>query len=223
MSRAPFFKRHTIADYLDGIAEGTLPDFYTEWDRPRMTEVRDYERLLRVATKEAQLQQFFFLHRHFLAEHLGGGHGRWVVPTKRLGSQYVTDFIIGCAHSFGFDWHAVELEAPRSKLFTRSGDPSATLNHAIRQIVDWRAWLQDNLDYARRPESEHGLGLTGIRPDLPGLILMGRRDGLTDAQNRLRAELSHQTNIEIHTFEYILDTVRWKAEAYEKRLQDKKP
>lgn len=143
-----------------------------------------------------------------------------MIPTQRPWSQYVADFIIGDAHSLGFDWHAVELEAPRAKLFTRSGDPSATLNHAIRQIIDWRAWLQDNLDYARRPESENGLGLLKIRPDLPGLILIGRRTGLSARDNRPREEMSRQLNIAIHTYDYIFDTVKWKAEAYERRLKE---
>ncbi len=181
------------------------------WDNATLSEVNDYAELLEHAKNERPLQAFFYLHRHFLVEHLRGGHGRWAISQKRLGSEYVTDFMIGAAHSFGVDWVAVELESPRAVLFTKAGDPSATLNHAIRQILNWRTWLSHNLSYATRPESENGLGLSKLRPDVEGLILIGRRSKLSDSDNALRSQMSHDLNIAIHTYDYILDVARSKG------------
>jgi len=187
------------------------PDSFAMWDNATLSEVNDYAELLEHAKNERPLQAFFYLHRHFLVEHLRGGHGRWAISQKRLGSEYVTDFMIGAAHSFGVDWVAVELESPRAVLFTKAGDPSATLNHAIRQILNWRTWLSHNLSYATRPESENGLGLSKLRPDVEGLILIGRRSKLSDSDNALRSQMSHDLNIAIHTYDYILDVARSKG------------
>ena len=45
-----------------------------------------------------------------------------------------------------------------------------SVNHAIGQIRDWRQWLMDNIDYARRPKEQNGLGLVGIDPSVPGTV-----------------------------------------------------
>lgn len=72
-----------------------------------------------------------------LAQIVGGGHGRWVIPRQRLGAEHVTDFLVGEKSSIGFEWLAVELESPKARMSRKSGDPTQTLNHAVRQITDW--------------------------------------------------------------------------------------
>jgi hypothetical protein len=199
------------------VADGLHPDSFTRWDRVSHSEVEEYLDLLKHAKTERPIQAFFYLHRHFLIEHLRGGHGRWAISQQRLGSQYVTDFMIGASHSFGVDWVAVELESPRASLFTKAGNPTATLSHAIRQIADWRAWLTNNLSYAARPPAEGGLGLDKIRPDVEGMILIGRRARLSTSDNGLRSQLSHDLNITIHTYDYIADVARAKADLFARR------
>ncbi len=152
--------RHVnIADFYSAIADGPHADSFARWDHVLQSEVEEYLDLLKHAKSERPMQAFFYLHRHFLVEHLRGGHGRWAISQLRLGSQHVTDFMIGASHSLGADWIAVELESPRASIFTKAGNPTATLTHAIRQITDWRAWLTSNLSYATRPVAEGGLGL----------------------------------------------------------------
>ena len=211
------FHRSNIADVYSLIADGPHPEFFARWDSVRHSEVEEYIALLKHAKTERPIQAFFHLHRHFLVEHLGGGHGRWAIPQQRLGSQHVTDFMIGAAHSLGVDWVAVELKSPLAPIFTKAGNPTAILSHAIRQIMDWRAWLTNNLSYATKPTSEGGLGLDKIRPDVEGLILIGRRSKLSASDNTLRAQMSHDLNIAIHTYDYIADVVRGKADMFDKR------
>ena len=139
-----------------------------------------------------------------LAVQLGGGHGRWVIPQKRLGCEYVTDFVIGERSSIGFEWYAVELESPKAKMFTRKSDPTKELTHAISQIQRWRRWLQLNQNYASRPRNDVGLGLTDITPDLPGLILIGRRADINEASNGLRRQMASESRIKIHSYDWLL-------------------
>jgi hypothetical protein len=111
----------------------------------------------------------------------------------------------------GFEWAAVELESPHAPMFTRAGDPSRQLTHAIRQIQDWRAWLQRNQNYAARPIAEGGLGLTDIVAAIPGLILIGRRDSIDPATNERRRQMVNDLNIEIHSYDFLLGTIRTQA------------
>lgn len=157
---------------------------------------------LRTATTEPAVQSVLEEHRVLLARALGGGHGRWVIPQKALGAEHVPDFILGERSSLGYEWTLVELESPRRRMFNRNGDPSKALNHAIRQIVDWRSWLTINLDYARRSRNANGLGLYDIDPDPPGLILLGRREPGESSRAR-RRQYARELNIRIHSIDWL--------------------
>jgi hypothetical protein len=216
------FHRLKTADFYSHVADRPHPDSYTQWGQVTHAEIAEYLDLLKDAKSERPMQAFFCLHRHFLVEHLRGGHGRWVIPQLRLGSQHVTDFMIGAANSFGADWVAVELESPRAHLFTKAGNPTAILIHAIRQITDWRVWLRSNLAYAAKPEGDDGLGLAKIRSDVEGLILIGRRSTLSDSDNTVRDQMYHDMNIAIHTYDYIADVARDKAAMLDKHSKRQK-
>ena len=164
----------------------------------------NFKKTLNSAKNERPLQAFIEQNPKILAALMIGHLGRWVVPQKRLGSEYVTDFIVGDLSSYGFKWVAVELESPTAPLFSKNGDPSAKLSHAIRQIQDWRSWLADNRSYAQRKTSRGGLGLFGIRSRLPGFIFIGRRNCLADKDKNLRAQMSEDLNIEICTYDRLL-------------------
>jgi hypothetical protein len=126
-----------------------------------------------------------------------------VVPQKRLGAEHVPDFVIGDADSSGRHWVAVELEGPQRRMFNKNGDPSSYLWHAVRQIIDWRVWLEHNRDYAMRPPDEQGLGLEDISSRVPGLILIGRRRDLDARRKAFRRVLSQQLDIEIHSYDWL--------------------
>lgn len=111
-----------------------LGDYFVWWDKISSGDVRNLNHAIESATCEEDIQKFLRDNPKFLIQHLGGGHGRWVIPKKKLGSEHVTDFLIGEKHSFGYEWQAVELESPLRQMFNKNGDPSRFLNHAIRQI-----------------------------------------------------------------------------------------
>lgn len=181
--------------------------FLALWDDIRPAHLARFKRCLGAARNEAPLQRLFAREPLLLVQHLGGGHGRWVIPQKRLGAEFVPDFVIGEMSSIGYEWQLVELESPDAPLFTRSGDPSKHLNHALRQIDDWRAWLEKNRDYAARPLDQGGLGLTDISSAASALILLGRRKSLSPKDNGRRRQMIARTGVQIHTYDYIVDAI----------------
>jgi hypothetical protein len=64
------------------------------------------------------------------------------------------------------------------------------------------------LDYARRPRVEGGLELKQIRPDPKGIIFIGRRRMLTSDTQARREQMSHELQIDIHTFDHLFDTAQ---------------
>ena len=177
---------------MSNVLQGWVPDDALIRDEDRKHTRRlsaDFRLALNSAASEREMQSYLESHPQLLSFHIDGDF-KWVIPQKRFGSEHITDFMLGSKSSLGMHWIAVELESPRAKLFTRKGDPSAALTHAIRQMQDWRSWLADNLSYARRQPTRHGLGLLDIRARIPGIIVMGRRADLDDKNNELRYQLS---------------------------------
>jgi len=203
----PNFRKVTNEDFLKN---DPLREFHVWWDDISDQEVTELETILESADREEQLQQVLTRIPVLLVQNMKGGHGRWVIPKKKLGSEYVTDFVIGERHSFGFDWVAVELESPKSRMFTKKGNPTKQLTHAIRQIQDWRAWLKRNQDYAARELVKGGLGLTDIDSNIQGMILIGRRNA-DDSTDELRRQMIQDLKIKIHSYDTLVEWCRSRA------------
>ncbi len=178
-------------------------EFFVWWDHVEKEVLDDFRELLDKADKESDIQKYLELHPEILVNVVGGGHGRWVIPQKQLGAEFTTDFIVGEKHSVGYEWLLIELENPKKKMFNKNGDPSSDLNHAIRQIQDWRAWLGRNHDYATRSRAEKGLGLKDIHQNTPGLILIGREDMHVETDKALRRQMCTDLNIKIHSYDWL--------------------
>ena len=199
------FKKATTSR-AEILAADPLGEFFVWWDDLRAKDVSNFEGCLLAAKREQDLQSYLEASPLVLIQHLGGGHGRWVVPQKRLGAEHVTDFVIGEKSSDGYAWTAVELESPSSRMFTKAGDPTQALTHAIRQIQDWRTWLHRNQNYAARLRLEGGLGLTDITASIKGLILIGRRDNIDPITNERRRQMIQDLRIEIHSYDFLLES-----------------
>jgi hypothetical protein len=134
-----------------------------------------------------------------------------VIPTKRLGSEHITDFLVGEDTPHQPTWYAVELERPQALLFTQRGDPSAALTHAMRQIDDWRTWLSRNRDYASRAPEWAGLGLGDIDPELEGLVIIGRGSTLDTAVEDRRRRLARANRMRIETYDWLITQAENRA------------
>ena len=118
--------------------------------------------------------------------------GTYVRNQPSLGGQRYPDFALAVVDSGGVHWTLIELESPRVNAGLKSGQLAEKARTAVQQIETWREWLTVNLDFARRPRDEDGLGLVEIRPQCPGLVLIGRRASMrqisTAVQRRLLEE-----------------------------------
>lgn len=203
------FFQEPITKWLD---TDPLREFFVFWDDIGLSDLRAFARILKTAEKEPDLQYFFEAYPIMLIQFLGGGQGRWVIPKKALGSQYETDFLLADRDSLGFHWTAVELEHPNNKAYKSNGDPTWEMTHAMQQIRNWRTWLRDNLDYAQRSIERNGLGLSEINPDLPGLIIIGRRNEESEKHRLKRRDLGKESNIKIHTYDWLYDRAKERVE-----------
>lgn len=101
------------------------PDNYAEWLLPSVEEINrladELEKVIREAGDERPVQEFFERNRGLLVQLVRGGHGRWVFPKPRLGSEHVLDFMICEKDSGGYHWHLIELENPNYKALTKKG------------------------------------------------------------------------------------------------------
>jgi len=175
------------------------------WDDITSSDVDGFMSVLATAQNEHPLQKHLALNPKLLVQHLAGGHGRWVFPQKRLGSEFVLDFAISERSSSGFEWQFVELQSPRAVLFVpSSGRQSSQLDEGIRQIQEWRRWLGDNIDYARRDRVKNGLGLTDVSSRSPGLLIIGREQDLKGGDLARRRQLDEDLNIRIHTYDWLI-------------------
>lgn len=105
-------------------------------------------------------------------------------------------------------------------MFNAKGDPSATLQYALRQLTDWRAWLEVNQNYAARPRKDAGLGLTDISSNAQGLVLIGRTDNRDDGVVARRRRLARDNNIKLHTYDWLVRQARDRAEAMERSQRE---
>ncbi len=188
------------------VIDRAFPDSFVRRDFMTASDARAYDGALAAATDEYVMQHFLEAHPCFLVQNLAGGAGAWVIPQARLGADFVTDFLIAEIDYGRPVWYVVELERPQSRIFTKKGDPSSALTHAVRQIEDWRNWLSRNLDYASRPRHQAGLGLAEIEPGVEGLIIMGREHDIDATNNdfrRLSLERAH--GVKIRTYDWLAD------------------
>jgi len=193
-----------------------LPEFFVFWDKISSSDINGFRKALDSATRESDMQAHIEANPIMLIQHLGGGHGRWVIEQKRLGAEHVPDFVIADRNSLGYEWQVVEIESPKAAMFTKAGDPSSKLNHAIRQIIDWRSWLKRNQDYASRIREKGGLGLIDIDSNVKGLIIIDRRNRIDDSTQERRRQLCIDLNIEIHTYDWLIERALYRLKSLEK-------
>lgn len=185
----------------DNLKEYEVSDEYHEY----IAEEFDDE--IRKAKDESPLQRFLEKYPQILCATLIG-NPRYLMSQKRFGAEFVPDFLLADVDSIGIKWTLVELETPNSGISLASkNDFDQYTRKGISQIKEWREWLLQNLSYASKPTSEKGLGLTGIRPDCDGLILVGKRSLLNDTNSIIRRQIWESDRIRIRTYDGLLETL----------------
>ena len=113
----------------------------------------------------------------------------------------MTDFVFCDATQ---EYLLVELERSTLPLFRQNGHPTAELTHAHGQIVDWKRYLEDNLQTVQRE-----LGLTGITPSPNALLVIGRSHSLQLKDRRkLQTMASDSPKLRIMTYDDVYENAK---------------
>lgn len=161
--------------------------------------IDSYKSLLDSCAPEQEVHDLLRENSYFFSE-LMRMHGQSPLYSKiKLGNEYETDFVYFDLGSFGPDWKLIEIERPGARLFTKSGSPTAELNHAIDQIRCWQDWIVENSAYAQKL-------MPGIRYP-HGYVFIGRRSELTPDNMKKLRRLSYECRsyAHIHTLDRLTD------------------
>lgn len=174
-------------------------------------DVDAFRGVVDTAEDEKPIQLFLQERPHLLATVLGGAQGRWVAPQVRLGGHYVADFFVADADSSGVRWLLVELESPRVPALLQGGQWAKETRYAMHQIEQWRHYLRENPDAARKRREDEGLGLVDIEAGVPGLILISRRSLVAGDPEWMRRSSRLNSGVDIHTFDWLIEKVEGAA------------
>lgn len=121
-------------------------------------------------------------------------------PKLPLGAT-VTDFVFRDATH---EYLLVELERSTLPLFRQDGHPTADLTHAHGQIVDWKRYLEDNLQTVQRE-----LGLAGITTSPNALLVIGRSQSLHPRDRRkLQTMMNESPKLRILTYDDVYENAK---------------
>ncbi|MCW3101359.1 MAG: hypothetical protein JWL77_6977 [Chthonomonadaceae bacterium] len=121
-------------------------------------------------------------------------------PKLALGAT-ITDFVFRDATQ---EYVLVELERSTLQLFRQHGHATADLTHAHGQIVDWKRYLEDNLQTVQRE-----LGLDGITPNPSGLLVIGRSQSLLPRDRRkLQTMMNESPKLRIMTYDDVYENAK---------------
>ena len=165
---------------------------FSEW---RLRVARDWEDLLRSDRPEEVYHQDLASNAGFF---FGIRDCALTISKLRLGGDLTTDLVlVRDRHSLGLSYELVELEVPHKAAYTKANNPSARLTRAIQQVQDWREWL------SQRPEEAKRL-FPGQGGNLSYSIFIGRRDTAGPHQRKL-IRFGEQLGIQIRSFHRLSD------------------
>jgi hypothetical protein len=153
------------------------------------------------ARSEQPLQELLAARPAILACLVPAAADIWVFDRRKLGAEFIPDFLVAYRNSAGVHWTLIELESPTAQALTNKGRPAAKLNEALGQIRDWRIWLRQNIAYAHAQ-----LGLHGIDAEAPGIVIIGRRADLKPPNAARYRELSANQDV-VMSYDRLVDMV----------------
>jgi hypothetical protein len=123
-----------------------------------------------------------------------------VVERQPLAEKWKTDFVI---RRLDDEYLLVEIEKPQDSPFTAYPRPTRSLSHALAQILNWFAWLEDHISYAQAND------FPGIHAPT-GMVVIGRRSELSKEQSRMLGALNDQLypRIRVLTYDDVLSNAR---------------
>ena len=154
-----------------------------------------FELLLNDSEKEEELQ--IFLKTNPMLLHPTAN----IIPKKKLGEDFITDFVLVCNNAQGISYTLVEIEKASDKILTADNSLASKNSHAIKQTRDWDIWLEKNKAYLQGKLEKF---------ETPNYIVVLGRSTDLDEENKayLRSYNREWKNIELLTYDDLL--VRFK-------------
>ena len=149
----------------------------------------------------------------FLSDHSGLFFGQdvFVISKAELGSDFQADFVVASDEaSYGIDYKFVEIETPQCGIYTRRGDPSARLTHAIQQVLNWKAWLTRHRGHVRKFFPSQYYGWDEFT-NLSFCIVIGRRSSQASTMAKRNA-FARQMGVSIRSFDYLTEMLRLRSD-----------
>ena len=192
-----------ISRPASALTSGGDPLVRTLTSKQVASDVAKFQRMLDSKVREHKLQEFLAARSYFFNRMLDPYIATPLYSKIRLGHHYEVDFAWLYHDSFGPEWRLIEIEKPNTSLFTKSGNASAALTHALQQASGWCDWVHNHLEYART-----------IMPRIKYpfcYIFLGRRSELTSSnRERLkRFRYERRGELEIHTLDWFLQSAEW--------------
>ena len=185
--------------HLMGLRQGELQETRDRVIIELEAAIREFRSLLDAEPDEEKVQLYLSIDRNKI---LLEPSALSITPKIKLGSEYVTDFVIELSQR---QYILVEIEKPEHTLFTKQGRVTAKVTDAQQQVEDWINWIRDYPPYAQN-------SMPGVS-EPQGWVILGRRESLSESDRRTLAgrNANHQ-RISIMTFDDLLDRAKQHLE-----------
>jgi hypothetical protein len=160
--------------------------------------IKEFELLLDSRGSEERVRRFLVTHLFFWNGLVRAGSQLY--SKIALGTQHEIDFVWCDPTSSGAEWHVAEIESPSARLFTKAGNPSHSLTHALTQVRDWQNWIGQHAEYANEL-------MPGIYEPM-GHVFIGRRNALGSPAFRARLNemnVQNRAHARVHTLDKFID------------------
>lgn len=164
---------------------------------------------------EESLQKYLEEHSKILTATLGMPEYAYnfVIPKFSFGGKYQSDFLVFTGQSSSYWITLVELEAATRMIFTKEGGYARYLNTAMRQVKEWKMWVNENMGYFRKLLYDSICNQDGEFCDkfdfcrrfiINQVIIIGRRNSLSK-EDRDRIAEEENNRIQIITYDRLIE------------------
>jgi len=207
-----------VATYNDRLLRGestllldaeqrTVLDFEEEQLRSK------YEKFLRSATSEAQMQYLLEANPVLipgLYDLHNGPKGNVVISKLRLADEYVTDFAYVSENSAQCLITLVEIESPKIQMFRKSdGLFTAEFSRALQQLRDWEQWCAQHPSHLKDTFRRvfHRSTFKYQRIFVRFVLVAGRRTQVERSARRQErwAGVNRDPSVVVMTYDRVLD------------------
>lgn len=172
-----------------------------------------YEKFLRSASSEAQMQYFLETNPIFipgLYDLHNGPKSNVVISKLRLADEYVTDFAFISENSAYCQITLVEIESPKMQIFRKSDELfTAEFSRAFQQLRDWEQWCMQNLIHLKEVFRRifHRSLFKFQRVMIRCVLVAGRRTQVEQSAKRQQrwAGVNRDPSVVVMTYDRMLD------------------